>query len=242
MHALIQNDQITHVGPVPLTWWDGDRWHDFRDDDGTQAAALGWLPVTYRPRPEDTDATTWERAEPALVDGLPVVGWTERPKTDTELAAEAEQDARLDDLAARVARIEAHLWPAPDDPAPGAPVEAPTWDDYDGGIWPNGQLLSDGGTVWRNVSGVPLTTPPSGFPGQSNQWGHLFVEVTTAGPEPDPEPGPWPQWRGEWSADATYYPGDHVTRGGVVYRCIATHGPEQQGAWGPPATGVWVTP
>ena len=49
---------------------------------------------------------TLDRDEPALVDGLPVVGWTERAKT------EAEQNARLDDLAARVARIEAHLWPA----------------------------------------------------------------------------------------------------------------------------------
>ena len=91
MHALIQNDTITHVGPLPRIWWDGDRWHDLRDDDGTQAAALGWLPVTYRPRPDDTATTTWDRDEPTLVDGQPVVGWTERPKTEDELAAEAEQ-------------------------------------------------------------------------------------------------------------------------------------------------------
>ena len=76
MHALIQNDQITHVGPLPSIWWDGDRWHDLRDDDGTQAAALGWLPVTYQPRPDDTATATWDRDEPALVNGLPVVGWT----------------------------------------------------------------------------------------------------------------------------------------------------------------------
>ena len=235
MYALIQNDQIVQVGPLSSIWWDGDRWHDLRDDDGTYAASLGWLPITYEPRPDDTATTTWVRDEPTLVDGLPVIGWIERPKTEAELAAEAEQNARLDDLEERLARIEAKLWPADPDPEPDAPIDAPTWGDYVG-IWPNGQLLSDGDTTWRNVSGVPLTSPPSAFPGSPGQWTHLFVEVTTA--DPDPE---WPQWRGEWSADASYVPGDHVTRGGVVYRCLVAHGPEQQGAWGPPATGVWTT-
>ena len=109
MYALIQNDQIIQVGPLPRIWFDGDRWRDFRDDDGTYAASLGWLPVTHQPRPADTDTATWDRDEPALVDGLPVVGWTERAKTEAEQAAEAEQNARLDDLAARAARIEAHV-------------------------------------------------------------------------------------------------------------------------------------
>ena len=42
-----------------------------------------------------------------------------------------------------------------------------TVDDWDGlgGIWPNEGLLREDGIIWRNVSGVPLTTPPSGFPG-----------------------------------------------------------------------------
>ena len=146
MHALIQNDQITHVGPLPSIWWDGDRWHDLRDDDGTYAAALGWLLVTYQPRPDDTATTTWDRAAPSLVDGLPVVGWTERQKTSEEVAAEAEQDARLNDLVARVARIEAHLWPAPPDPTI---PDDPTVDDWDGlgGIWPNEGLLREGGII-----------------------------------------------------------------------------------------------
>ena len=55
-------------------------------------------------------------------------------------------------------------------------------------MWPDGGLLRDGGIVWRNVSGVPLTTPPSGFPGQPEQWAHLFVAVLAPEPEPDPEP------------------------------------------------------
>ena len=25
MYALIQDNQITHVGPLPLIWWDGHR-------------------------------------------------------------------------------------------------------------------------------------------------------------------------------------------------------------------------
>ena len=54
MYALIRNDQIIQVGAPTRVWWDGDRWHDLRDDDGTYAAALGWLPVTYQPRPDDT--------------------------------------------------------------------------------------------------------------------------------------------------------------------------------------------
>ena len=59
-------------------------------------------------------------------------------------------------------------------------------DDWDGlgGIWPNEGLLRDDGIIWRNVSGVPLTTPPSGFPGAASKWGHLFVAVLTPEPEP----------------------------------------------------------
>jgi hypothetical protein len=92
MHALIQNDQITQVGPRPRIWWDGDRWHDLREDDGTQAAALGWLPLTTEPRPDDTPTYTWDRTKPSLVDGLPVVGWTQRLWTEAELAAALEGD------------------------------------------------------------------------------------------------------------------------------------------------------
>ena len=238
MHALIQNDQIIQVGPLPRIWWDGDRWHDLRDGDGS---ALGWLPITYQPRPDDTATTTWERDEPTLVDGLPVVGWTERSWTEAELAAEAEQNARLDDLGARVARIEAKLWPADPDPEPDAPIDAPTWSDY-GGIWPNGQLLSDGGTVWRNVSGVPLTSPPSGFPGTSSQWGDLFVEVTGETAPVDPDPTRPDNYVGDWSAQATYKVGDVVSHSGEYWRCEIAHGTEYQGTWAPGlAHNVWTS-
>lgn len=106
-----------------------------------------------------------------------------RPYTEAENAAAVDDTATLTDMAARVARIEAHLWPAPPDPTTS---DDPTVDDWDGlgGIWPNEGLLREDGIIWRNVSGVPLTTPPSGFPGAASKWGHLFVAVLTPEPEP----------------------------------------------------------
>lgn len=151
------------IGPMGIAgqypWHLDVIWH------GGKFRALLDLGPFYESRPDGYRAgtwdatTTWDRDEPALVNGLPVVGWTEHPRTETELASRAEQNARLDNLAARVARIEAHLWPAPPDD--------PTVDDWDGfgGIWPNEGLLREDGIIWRNVSGAPLTTPPSGFPG-----------------------------------------------------------------------------
>ena len=190
MYALIQDNQITHVGPRPSIWWDGDRWHDLRDDDGTQATTLGWLPVVETPRPDDTTTTTTHDRAVELVDGVPTVTWTARPWTATEQDNRAEQAARLDDLAARVARIEAHLWPPVDPDAP-LPAAVPTMADYNG-VWPAGQLLSDGGKVWRNTTSVPLTTAPSEFPGHPSQWTRLFVEVSGGA---EPEPSEWPAWK-----------------------------------------------
>ena len=106
---------------------------------------------------------------------------------------------------------------------------------------PSSSAASPQSWVHTNTTTVPLTSAPSGFPGDPSQWGHLFREVTTA-PEPDEpeEPDPtYPQWRGEWSASADYVPGDHVTRDGVIYRCLAAHGAAHAGTWGPPTTGVW---
>lgn len=119
------------------------------------------------------------------------VGWTVNPRpytSEENAAADATitDAATLTDLAARVARIEALLWPAAPDPSDPEDPSVGTWESY-AGVWPNQGLLLEVDTVWRNISGVPLTTPPSGFPGTPAQWTHLFVAAL----EPAPGPSPW---------------------------------------------------
>ena len=152
------------------------------------AAACGWLPVVETPRPADTDTHTHE-ATYTVTGSTVTQAWTARAWTAGELAARAEADARLDNIEARLERIEAHLWP-PVDPNAEVPATVPTMADY-GGIWPAGQLLSDGGKVWRNATTVPLTTAPSDFPGAPSQWTRLFVEHGGT----EPEPSEWPAWK-----------------------------------------------
>ena len=232
-YVHITADTIDALGNPPDLEWDGTRWWDLRDP--TIRQARGWHEVAETPRPEPVEGGVHESSV-ALVDGLPVRVWTWRAWTAEEIAWQAEAEARLDDHGQRLARIEAHLWPAPPDPT--TPTDAPEWTE--GFVWPIGGLLREGEVVYRNVSGVPLTERPSMFPGSISQWGHLFVVVlapTTPVPDPDPQ---YPQWRGEWSATADYLVGDHVTRGGVVYRCLVAHGAAYAGTWGPPTTGVWV--
>lgn len=176
----------------------------------------------------DDDArtvTAWDESG-AVVETRPYTA--EENVAADQAATDAAQSAALLDLESRVARIEAHLWPAEPDPEPDATV--PTLADR-GGVWPAGTLITDDGRIWRNISGVPLTVAPSGMPGQPSPWTHLYVEVTTSA-EPEPTAA-------EWSATATYAVGDLATKGGITYRCLIAHGPERQGTWAPPATGVW---
>ena len=128
-----------------------------------------------------------------------------RPYTadENEAADTAVADAaRLDSIEARLARIEAHLWP-PVDPNAEVPATVPTMADY-GGIWPAEQLLSDGGKVWRNATTVPLTTAPSDFPGAPSQWTRLFVEHGAS----EPEPSEWPAWKPWDNQPASLYSQD----------------------------------
>ena len=92
-------------------------------------------------------------------------------------------------------------------------------------------LLREDGTVWRNVSGVPLTTPPSGFPGVPSQWTHLFVAVLA--PEPEPTgPLPWVQPTGAHDA---YSFGATVTHTGRVWE--STVAGERSNTWTPGVYG-----
>ena len=224
--AHITADTITALGNPPGLEWDGTRWWDLRDP--TIRTARGWLEVTETPRPEPVEGGFHEYTV-ELVDGLPVRIWTYRAWTADELASRAEQNARFDSIEDRLARIEAHLWPAPPDPT--ATTGVPTMADH-GGVWPNQGLLLDGGKVWRNVSGTPLTTAPSGFPGTPSQWAHLFVVALT--PPVTPPAGILP-----WSATTEYKAGDKATRNGHLWQCLVAHGAAYAGTWGPPTVGVW---
>ena len=229
MYALIRNGTITQLGALPRLYWDGTRWHDWQNPDttlrATDPAACGWFEVTETPRPADTTEGTHDGSV-ELVAGVPTRVWTYRDFTIQEVSTQSQ----LTDLTTRVARIEAHLWPADPEPEEGAdPVDYPEFM----GIWDNGAIIRETGRLWRNISGVPLTTPPSGFPGIPAQWGHLFVEVNAV--PADPEPGV-----PEWSPTATYTVGDLARRDGVTYRCLVAHGAAYQGTWGPPTTGVWA--
>ena len=73
------------------------------------------------------------RTQTEFFSGAPVA----RPYTSDENAA--ADAATLTDLAERVARIEAHLWPAPPDPTTPDDPSVTDWE----GIWPAGGLLRD---------------------------------------------------------------------------------------------------
>lgn len=163
-----------------------------------------------------------------------------RPYTEDENAAadaSVAAAARLDDLAEKVAILWAAVFPPDPEPEPGEPVTAPAFS----GIWHPGTLISDAGKVWLNVSGVPLTTAPSGFPGTPSQWSHLFVEVTgDTEPDPDPGPGTPANYRGPWSPDTDYAVDDTCSRHGRYWQALVAHGAAYAGTWGPPTTGVWT--
>ena len=91
IHALVTDGTIVRTGRVEQA---GDLWQIIDGDtitghpDPDEVAALGWLPVTDTPRPDDTADTTHDYSM-QVVDGLPAVVWTPRPKTPEELADEA---------------------------------------------------------------------------------------------------------------------------------------------------------
>ena len=238
LYALVKDDQVVQTGTLPRTYHDGTRWWDLRDNE-TEAALAGWFPVVETERPADTETTIHDTWKVEMVAGKPTREWVSRLKTEAERAAEAEQNARLDDLTARVARLEALVQPAP--PAPTTPTDptVKTFAEW-GGVWPNGQLLREGETVYRNVSGVPLTTAPSAFPGGPSAWTHMFVVVLAPEPEPDPDPTHPAGYVGAWNKDTSYKVGDVVDRNGRYYKCLVAHGAEYQGTWGPPQGSVWT--
>ena len=172
-------------------------------------------------RADDTTRTVTEWDDKGVATSRP---YTPAESTTADLALTAA--ATLTDLATRVARIEAHLWPPAPDPGPGdPPTTGATWDEL-GGVWPNGAMLADGGRAWRNTSGVPLTTPPSKFPGDPGRWAHLFVAVTTTEPT-----GP-PPWKQPTGAHDAYPLGAVVAHKGWTWRSTIAANTWEPGAYG----------
>ena len=111
-YALVRNDSIEQVG-APETWFDGERWWDFRTEVDP---ASGWLPVVETERPADTETEIHEYSI-TLVDGQPTETWTARPKTEAEIEASTKRDntealrdeatAALDPLLAAVGGLDA---------------------------------------------------------------------------------------------------------------------------------------
>lgn len=209
MYARTVNGETTVSFP-PSLYHDGNRWWDLRNATAEQLAQHGWHRVVEVDRPDD-DTQAYDMSI-ELVNGQPVQTWTARPWTTAEKNERIESNARLDDLTARIERIEAKLWPASPDAA--------SWEDLDG-VWPMETLLSDGGKVWRNISGVPLTTPPSQFP--TGNWSHLFVEEGST-----VEEGPGAS---EWTTGRAYAVGDLVIFASKTYTCRQAH--TSQAGWSP---------
>lgn len=147
-----------------------------------------------------------------------------REFTDEENAAADANitiESRMDSIEERLMALEAHVYGTPEE------VDAPnikTFEDF-GGIWPAGHLIIEGGVVYRNVSGVPLTSPPSAFPGGPSRWTHLFVVESSGEEEPSPPEG------NEWQDGAAYQVGDVVTYNGGTWRCKLAH--TSHSGWAP---------
>ena len=203
---------------------------------------------SYRVEGDDATriATVYDQAG-ALIETRP---YTEREHQAADQRVEIA--ARVTGLEERVLRLETLLLEHEPDPTDPEDPSVLDWEDLPRGLWFHDTLVRDGGAVWRNVSGTPLSERPTKFPGGPSHWTHLFVKVVEAtdpppdpDPDPDPEPEPEPDpthpegYVGPWSATANYEIGDVCDRDGRYYRCRVAHGPEYEGTWGPPQASVW---
>lgn len=164
---------------------------------------------------------------------------SQRPYTQAENTvanALRTESARLSDLETRLAHLEALVSPPPKDPTVITDPAILTWATLKTpNVWPNGGLLNEASVIYRNVSGVPLTDPPSKFPGDPKSWAHLFIAVLG---QVDPPPTGTP-WSGAGVAYVVTPVASVVTYLGNTYRCRQAH--TSQPGWDPVTVGsLWI--
>ena len=220
LYAQVENDKVTNVAYPPTSAGVGPdgflRDYSRPEEVEEYLSSGGWLEVAETAKPEDT-AMTYFELKYVLNNGVPTQAWEEKNKTMAQVKEEVLTSSSLGDLEARISRIEAFLWPAQPDPTEEEAGDVKTFTDWDG-VVPAGSLVKEAdGKVYRNVSGVPLTTPPSGMPGAISMWTHLWLQV--AGGTSNPPTGTAPNW----TDGVAYKIDDRVTFEGKRYKCIQAH-------------------
>lgn len=152
--------------------------------------------------------------------------------TEENSAADSEIElaSRVDRIEDQVALLWATVFPVPDTPTEVTGVK--TFIEW-GGQVPPGSLVFDAGKVYRNVTKVPLTTPPSGFGWTDQQLAHLWAVELDPGNPPDPDPTHPAGYVGPWDALVSYAINDICSKDGRYWKCKIPHGAEYAGTWAP---------
>lgn len=112
-YALVENDRIVQIGPLPRLWWADTRWHWFdAPNENSSPSNYGWLEVVETARPADTETTTSDYSI-QLVDGVPTGLWSLRElspeeQSNRKRAASAKILTDPQVLRARLGRLAAY--------------------------------------------------------------------------------------------------------------------------------------
>ena len=91
-YAQVEYGDVRVMGPMPDSAQDAETGEWITPPDGVWTEELiaqtAYLPVVETPRPPDTETTTYDYSLVVTEDEI-VETWTERPKTEGELEAEA---------------------------------------------------------------------------------------------------------------------------------------------------------
>ena len=214
IHALVINDAIQSVGPLPRAarrLSDG-AWVTPPAGEWTpeQAADAGYFPVTETPRPDDTITTTHVESV-VLVGGVPTQTWTPRPWTADEVAAreaQASAEAKAVEDRAILDATAALMQDAHED---GAAWVQPTG-AHD--AYALGATATHGGKTWESLTPANVWAP--GVSG--------WREVTTG--------GGIPAWVQPTGAHDAYPLGAQVTHNGKTWTSTVAANVWEPGVYG----------